>query len=183
MQQEEKIVERAKRGEAQAFEQLYETYFNRIYRYIMNRVSSQADAEDLTQQVFLKALESIGSFKWRGVSFSSWLFRIAHNQVVDHDRKGSREKTLPLDEERLVSSADPAIHIEKKLTGEQLFVSCKQLSDAQQEVISLRFAAGLSITKTSEAMGRSEGAVKVLQHDAIVRLRRILSSNEEEING
>jgi len=182
VQQEERLVGRAKQGEPEAFEQLYETYFDRIYRYIVIRVSNQADAEDLTQQVFLKALESIGSFRWRGVPFSSWLFRIAHNQVVDHYRKGSKRQTLPLDEENLLSDADPAAYAEQQLRGEQLAVACKQLTDAQREVISLRFAGGLSVAETARAMDKSEGAVRVMQHGALVRLRRILSLSEEKAN-
>ena len=183
MQQEERLVQRAKQGEPQAFEQLYEAYFDKIYRYVVLKVGNRADAEDLTQQVFLKALESIGSFRWRGVPFSSWLFRIAHNQVVDYFRKKSREKALPLDEARTVSVSDPAALAELRLKVEQLAAACEQLSEAQREVISLRFAGGLSVAETAKAMGRGDGAARVLQHEALVRLRRILSPGNEESNG
>lgn len=182
MQQEESLVRRAQQGEPEAFAQLYEVHFDRIYRYIVLKVRNQADAEDLTQQVFLKALESIGSYRWRGMPFSSWLFRIAHNQVVDHFRKRRKEKTLPLDETRAQSTVDPTLLAEQRLRMEQLAVACEQLSEAQQEVISLRFAGGLSVAETAKAMGKSEGAAKVLQHEALVRLRRILSSSNEEAN-
>ena len=183
MQQEESLVRRAQGGEPEAFAQLYEAHFNKMYRYIALRVRNQADAEDLTQQVFLKALESIGSYRWRGMPFSSWLFRIAHNQVVDHFRKRRKEKTLPLDEARAVSSADPTLLAEQRLRLEQLAVAYEQLTEAQREVISLRLAGGLSVAETAKVMAKSEGAVKVLQHDALVKLRRILSSSNEEANG
>jgi len=184
VQQEESLVRRAQQGEPEAFAQLYEAHFDKMHRYIVLRVRNQADAEDLTQQVFLKALESIGSYRWRGMPFSSWLFRIAHNQVVDHFRKRRKEKrTLPLDEARTVSGADPALLAEQRLRLEQLAVAYQQLTEAQREVISLRLAGGLSVAETAKVMGKSEGAVKVLQHDALVKLRRILSSSNEEANG
>lgn len=183
MQQEESLVQRAKQGEPEAFEQLYEAYFDKIYRYVVLKVGNRADAEDLTQQVFLKALESIGSFRWRGAPFSSWLFRIAHNQVVDYFRKKSREKTLPLDEARTVSVSDSAALAERKLKVEQLAAACERLTEAQRDVISLRFAGGLSVAETARAMGKSEGAARVLQHEALVRLRRILSPGNQEDNG
>ncbi len=183
VQQEESLVQQAQKGEPRAFEQLYEAHFDKIYRYIMLKVSAPADAEDLTQQVFVKALESIGSFRWRGVPFSAWLFRIAHNQVVDYYRKGTREGTLPLDEEIAVSPADPAALTERRLMMEQVATACRKLSEAQREVISLRFAGGLSVAETAQAMGKSEGAVKVLQHEALARLRRIMSFDSEGKNG
>ena len=115
--------------------------------------------------------------------FSSWLFRIAHNQVVDHFRKRRKERTLPLDEARAVSSADPTLLAEQRLRLEQLAVAYEQLTEAQREVISLRLAGGLSVAETAKVMAKSEGAVKVLQHDALVKLRRILSSSNEKANG
>jgi len=179
---EESLIQRAKKGEPEAFEQLYEANFDRIYRYLLLKVRNRADAEDMTQQVFLKALESIGSFRWRGVPFSAWLFRIARNQAVDYFRKKSKQAMLPLDEARSVSMADidPVALAEQKLRIEQLAVACQSLSEAQREVISLRFAGGLSVAETAKAMGKSEGAVKVSQHDAIVKLRLILSSSGGE---
>ena len=179
---EESLIQRAKQGEPEAFEQLYEANFDRIYRYLLLKVRNRADAEDMTQQVFLKALESIGSFRWRGVPFSAWLFRIARNQAVDYFRKKGKQMTLPLDEARSVTTADfdPVALAEQKLRIEQLAVACQSLSEAQREVISLRFAGGLSVAETARAMGKSEGAVKVSQHDAIVKLRHILSSSDGE---
>ena len=175
-------MRRAQQGEPEAFEQLYEAHFDKIYRYIMLRVRNREEAEDLTQQVFLKALESLGAYSWRGVPFSSWLFRIAHNQVVDYMRRGSKERLVPLDEARTLSGENPVALAEQKLRSEQLAMACEQLSEGQREVISLRFAGGLSVAETAKAMDRSEGAVKVLQHEALVRLRRIFSQISEEEN-
>ena len=175
-------MRRAQQGEPEAFEQLYEAHFNKIYRYIMLRVRNQAEAEDLTQQVFLKALESLGTYDWRGVPFSSWLFRIAHNQVVDHLRRENKMRMLPLDGAEMQSGEDPVALAERKLRLEQLAMACEQLTEAQREVISLRFAGGLSVAETAGAMGKSEGAAKVLQHDALVKLRKILFRKNDESN-
>lgn len=176
---EEDLIRRAQRREPEAFAQLYEENFDRIYRYVLLRVRNQADAEDITQQVFLKAIENIGSYRWRGMPFASWLFRIAHNLVVDHWKKISREKTdamapEDIDEMAVGSSSDPATMAELKFDIRQLSMACEQLSDGQREIISLRFAGGLSVAESAKVMGKSEGAVKVLQHAALVKLRRIM---------
>ncbi len=174
MQNEESLVQRAQRGDQDAIARLYEGYFDRIYRYIALRVGSREDAEDITEQVFLRVLESIGSFKWRGIPFAAWLFRIAHNQVIDHLRKTAKGEGLPLDESKASAAMEAELLVEQKLDIEQLLVAVKHLTEAQQEVISLRFAAGLSIAETARAMGRSEGAIKALQHSALVALRKRL---------
>jgi len=182
-------VRRAQRREPDAFGQLYEEHFDRIYRYVVLRVRNQADAEDITQQVFLKALENIGSYRWRGMPFASWLFRIAHNLVVDHWKKKSREKVVvvvapeEIDQVAASPSNDPATLAELKFDMKQLSVACEQLSDGQREIISLRFAGGLSVAEAAKVMGKSEGAVKVLQHAALVKLRRILCPSVEEVHG
>ena len=183
MQQEKELVRRAQQRDPEAFRQLYEENFNKIYRYLTLKVGNRTEAEDLTQQVFLKALESISSYKWRGMPFSSWLFRIAHNQAVDYFRKGSKEKSVLLDEARTVVGADPALLTEQRVTVEQLNLACKRLTEAQQEVISLRFAGGLSIAEVAEVMGKNQGAIKALQHSAIVALRQILPRGDEEQDG
>jgi RNA polymerase sigma-70 factor, ECF subfamily len=184
---EEDLVRRAQRREPEAFGQLYEEHFDRIYRYVMLRVRTQADAEDITQQVFLKALENIGSYRWRGMPFASWLFRIAHNLVVDYWKKKSREKVAAVAPEEIdelaASPNDPAALAELNFDMKQLAAACEQLTDGQREIVSLRFAGGLSVAEAAKVMGKSDGAVKVLQHAALVKLRRILCSTGEEANG
>ena len=97
MQTEQQLIENAKAGSETAFEQIYEEYFDRIYAYIAARIGNRFDAEDLTEDVFVRALQSIGSFKWQGISIGAWLFRIAHNVTVDHLRKNSRRQTVPIE--------------------------------------------------------------------------------------
>jgi RNA polymerase sigma-70 factor (ECF subfamily) len=158
-----------------ALTQIYEENFDRIYRYIVLKIGDRTEAEDMTQQVFLNVLKSISSYKWQGMPFTSWLYRIAHNQVVDFLRKRSRRATVPLDESIPSLRDDPESAAMQRLEIEGLAVAAKKLTAAQQEVISLRFAAELSVAEVARVMGKSEGAVKALQHSAIVALRKTLS--------
>ena len=174
MQNEQSLVHRAQRGDKEAFTQLYESHFDKIYRYVVLRIGNKTEAEDVTQQVFLKALQSIPSFKWKGIPFSAWLFRIAHNLVVDYLRKVKKVVITPLDESSVKSDSNPQLLVEQRLDIEQLISATKRLTRAQREVISLRFAGELSVTESAKAMGKSEGAVKALQHSAIVALRKAL---------
>ncbi len=175
MQDEENLVRRAKQRDQEAFAQLYEGYFDKIYRYVAIRIGDRMEAEDITQQVFLNAIKAISSFRWRGIPFSAWLFRIAHNQVVDYLRRKAKRPAIPLDESLVASDYDPQLIAGQKLDIERLHSATGKLTPAQQEVISLRFAGELSIAQVARIMGRSEGAVKALQHSAIVALRKTLS--------
>ncbi len=174
MQDEEQLVQRAKQHDEEAFAQLYEEYFDKIYRYVALRIGDRMEAEDLTQQVFLNAIKAISSFRWKGVPFSAWLFRIAHNQVVDYLRKKKKRVSIPLEESLVASDDDPQLILERKLNIEQLTSATRKLTLAQQEVVSLRFAGEMSVAQVAKVMGRSEGAVKALQHSAIVALREVL---------
>lgn len=179
MQDEQNLVRRAQQHDQEAFAQLYEGHFDKIYRYVTFKIGNETEAEDMTQQVFLNALQSISSFKWKGIPFSAWLFRIAHNQVVDYFRK-KKQATVPLDESLASNDDNPQSVVEQKLDIEQLILATKQLTGAQREVISLRFAGELPIAQVAKAMGKSQGAVKALQHSAIVALRKTLRVTEDE---
>jgi RNA polymerase sigma-70 factor (ECF subfamily) len=181
VQDEERLVRRAQHRDQEAFAQLYEEHFDKIYRYVTLKIGNETEAEDMTQQVFLNALQSISSFKWKGIPFSAWLFRIAHNQVVDYLRSKKRT-AVPLDESLTSSNSNdnPQLVVEQKLDIEQLLLATKQLTEAQREVISLRFASELPIAQVAKVMGKSQGAVKALQHSAIVALRKTLRVTENE---
>ena len=173
---EESLVKRAQQRDTAAFATIYEEYVDRVYRYILLRVGIHMDAEDLTEQVFLKALESIGSFKWRGAPFGAWHFRIAQNLVIDFQRRKARRPTAPLEDWEAVATGDPQGDVELKLSIEELVAAVARLTEAQRQVIALRFGAGLSIAETAGAMNKNEGAVKALQHSAVASLRRILNT-------
>ena len=176
MQDEESLVQRAKQQDQEAFAQLYEEYFDKIYRYVALKIGDKTEAEDMTQQVFLKALQSISSFKWKGIPFSAWLYRIAHNQVVDYLRKKKKRPATLFDESLASSASDtnPQLMAERSLDIEQLLSATQRLTEAQREVISLRFTSELSTDEVAKIMGKSQGAVKALQHSAIVALRKTL---------
>jgi RNA polymerase sigma-70 factor (ECF subfamily) len=172
VQDERDLVRSAQQHDGEAFAQLYDKYFNKIYRYVAFKVGNKAEAEDMAQQVFVSALQNISSFKWRNIPFSAWLFRIAHNKVVDYLRKKSRQATVPLEGIQVVSASDPQRTAELRLDIEWLKAATGELTAAQREVITLRFAGDLPIAQVAQIMGKSQGAVKALQHSAIIALRK-----------
>ena len=178
MQDEEELVRRARQHDQQAFSRLYEEYFDKIYRYIVIKIGNETEAEDMTQQVFLNALQSISSFKWQGVPFSAWLYRIAHNQVVDYLRKRAKRPAAieddPSDIRDNNTHTDPQHTVEQSVDIEQVLTATQQLTEAQREVIFLRFTSDLSTAEVAKIMGKSPGAIKALQHSAIVALRKAL---------
>jgi len=181
VQKEEDLVREAVSGDQKAFAQLYEVHFDKIYRYVYLKIGDRADAEDMTQQVFLSALRSIASFRWQGTPFTAWLFRIAHNQIVDHLRKKTRRPILVEIDETAPSGSDNPEHMaELNLSIERLTEATSHLTEAQKEVISLRFAGGLSIDEVAKAMGKKPGAIKALQHAAVIALRKLLVVEEND---
>lgn len=171
---EEQLIQRAINGDQDAFTQIYDLHFDKIYRYIYVKVRSQAEAEDLTQDVFIKAYEGIHSYKWRNLPFTAWLFKIAHNRVIDYVRKASKEKKASLDEAGAIASDDPAYITEQNFEIYQLKIALQQLPEAQREVAALRFISELSIAEVAKTLGKSEGTIKALQFNAIASLRKLL---------
>lgn len=178
MSTEEILVKQAIEGNEEAFAQLYEGHFDKIYRYVYFKVGNRMEAEDLTQEVFLRALGAISSYKWRQLPFSSWLFRIAHNRVIDYFRKQKKARLTRLDERTLDTEDNPMVIAEQFLERTQLMAALEKLSPAQREVISLRFIAELPITEVARTLGKSEGTVKALQYSGIVALRKILTEKK-----
>jgi RNA polymerase sigma-70 factor (ECF subfamily) len=176
VQDEESLIRRAQQHDEMALTQIYEENFDKIYRYIVLKIGDRTEAEDMAQQVFLNAFKSISSYKSKGNPISSWLFRIAHNQMVDYFRKKSKRATVPLDETLAGGGGDPGLEAEHKIAVEQLVRATGKLTGAQREVISLRFAGELSVAQVAGIMGKSEGAIKALQHSAIISLRKILAA-------
>jgi RNA polymerase sigma-70 factor (ECF subfamily) len=179
--QERDIVQRARSGDQQALGELYDLYFPRIYRYLLARTGNPAEAEDVTEEVFVRVLGAISGFQWRQAPFAAWLFRIARNQFVSHIRKnGARRQEIPLAASVPDRAPDPLIRVEDRLFFEQIFDIARALPQAQREVLWFRFAVGLSVSDTARALGKREGNVKVLQHKAIARLQKLLARPELE---
>jgi RNA polymerase sigma-70 factor (ECF subfamily) len=178
--EEESLVRRAQQQDQEALSEIFEIYFDRLYSYMASRIGNRAEAEDMTQQVFLKVLQSLPRYRWRGMPFSAWLFRIARNLVIDYHRGQGRARTVPLETALCRDSDDPVQIAEQRLTLEEVNQALSQLSESQQDVIRLRFAGELSVAEVAGIMGKSEGAIKALQHSAMVALRRVLLVGERE---
>ncbi len=174
------LVDRAKRGDGDALAGLYDAYVQRIYRYVALRLRDASEAEDLTEQVFMKMLESIASFQPSRAPFSAWLFRIAHNLVVDHQRKQrSRARYIQM-EAPLLRSEDPSELAVVEVQMAAVREAVKKLPASQQQVIALRFGGQQSIAEVAQVMSRSQAAVKSLQYKAIQTLRAMLDGRGED---
>lgn len=173
---ERATVDRAREGDQQALADIYDWYMPRVYRYTVARVSNTHEAEDLTEEVFLKLLGAIGDFRWRDVPFSSWVFRIAHNCVATHYRRSAQRggPTSEIPPELADGRHNVALAIEEQITMEEVRAAAARLPEAQREVIAMRFAVGLSIADTAKALGKREGNVKALQHKAVAKLQKML---------
>ncbi|MCD6552798.1 MAG: sigma-70 family RNA polymerase sigma factor [Anaerolineae bacterium] len=173
------LVARAKQFDRAAIAELYRRYVQRIYRYVYYRVGDESTAEDLTAEVFLRALEGLESYSYRGVPFVAWLYRIAQARVADYHRRwGRRGETLPLDEKLVGMDDDLATFAEHREAYEDLYTALQQLTEEQQQVIALKFLAGLKNAEVAYVLGKTEGAVKALQHRALASLQRILGEDE-----
>lgn len=169
------IVKKAANGDSAAFTQLYEIYFDRVYKYIYFRIKKQSETEDLTQEVFIKAMNAIASYKIGETPFAAWLFRIAHNQIIDYARKTGRVQIESLNEATTsLLIEDPVVNAESNIEVEELMRAIETLPPAQQEVITLRFVGGLALAEVAQLLGKSIGTVKALQFNATESLKKKL---------
>jgi RNA polymerase sigma-70 factor (ECF subfamily) len=180
VQDEESLVRQAQQNSQQALCRLYEEYFERVYRYVALRVENRLDAEDITSQVFVKVIKSLSSYKPRGVPFSAWIFRIARNQVIDHVRKHSAMMETAWVEPAAISQEDPTSVAESNMAIDEMVRAVALLTEAQREVIELRFGAELSTAETAKIMGKTEGSVKALQRSALLALRKHLAEEDDD---
>lgn len=174
---EQELVERAKKDPV-AFGLLYERYVDRIYQYIFYRTGNRQEAEDLTARTFFRALDKIDGYTYRGVPFSAWLYRIAHNLVANWHRDRRHRHLIPLDELVLKTTGRraPERLVEKHERDHALRQAISRLSGDRQQLLILKFAEGMSNAGIGKVMGRSEGAIKSLYHRALVALRKDLES-------
>jgi RNA polymerase sigma-70 factor (ECF subfamily) len=173
------LVERAQKGDRAALEELYLIHFDRIYGYLHVSVGNRHDAEDLTTQTFLKMLESIGKFRWQSAPFSAWLFRIAHNLAMDYFRAGKRwqpEEEVPEPEPDESTSAEAGAL--ESIGRKSMLELIDELSPEQQQVLTLKFVFNFANAETATILGKTEGAVKSLQHRALVSLQKQLEKRE-----
>jgi RNA polymerase sigma-70 factor (ECF subfamily) len=167
------LVERAQRGDRNALEELYLIHFDRIYSYLHMSVGNRHDAEDLTTQTFLKMLESIGKFRFQAAPFSAWLFRIAHNLAMDHFRAARRwqpEEEVP----EPVGDEEPSAETQalQSIGRQSMLELIEDLSSEQQQVLTLKFVFNFPNAEVATILGKTEGAIKSLQHRALVSLQK-----------
>lgn len=174
------LVKRIKKDPA-AFGLVYERYITKIYNYVYYRVGNHHDAEDLTSRVFYRALTHIKDYSDRGVPFSAWLYRIAHNLVANWHRDHARRQDLALDEVTLVGAAFemPEWVAETNEQRRWLLTAIHNLPEERQELLILKFVEQLSNAEVGHIMGRTEGAIKSLYHRTLLALRDELLKNVE----
>lgn len=174
--EQDALLEQAIQGNPEALTALYDQYADKIYSYIYHRVGHSDLAEDLTGQVFMRMLEAIRTGRaWRS-SFSGWLYRIAHNLVIDHYRRRGRATFTELDETTPARSphGDPFQAAEATFDTQRLRAAVHSLTEEQAQVITLRFLEEMSIAETAEIMGKTQGAIKAQQYRAVLALRRLM---------
>ncbi len=171
--EEQVILERAARGDSEAFGKLYEQYVERIFNYVYYRTGDVHDAEDLTARVFHRALNHIGNYTDRGLPFSAWLYRIAHNLIANWHRDRSRHQEIPLSEAPTIhyKGDPPETALIQSQEREAILKIVQGLPAERQNLIILKFVEHLSNLEIGEIMGRSEGAVKSLYHRTLLALR------------
>jgi len=175
-QDESQLIQRARQGDLAAVSELYNLHVDRIYQYVRYRTGDEQTAEDITAEVFLRAIESLGSYTDQGAPFMAWLYRIAHARVIDYWRSLKRRQTAPLDDPLLQDSlvaTDDAIDVDF-LQNRSLWSAVQQLTDDQQNVIILKFVQGLGNAEIAQVLGKTEGAIKALQRRALEALTRLL---------
>jgi RNA polymerase sigma-70 factor, ECF subfamily len=174
-QQLRRLVEQAQQGDRDALEELYLLHFDRIYSYLHMSVGNRHDAEDLTTQVFVRMLESIGKFRWRSAPFSAWLFRIAHNLAMDHFRANKRwqpEEEVPEPDPGEGSAAEEEAL--ESIGRQSMLQLIEKLSHEQQQVLTLKFVFNFSNADAATILDKTDGAIKSLQHRALASLQRQL---------
>jgi len=179
---EENAVRLASQGNAEAFTYIYEQNVTRIYNYIYYRIGSEADAEDLTARVFHRAFGHINSYVEKGVPFSAWLYRIAHNLTANWHRDNHRRKEVSLEEQYDIPLHEdmPELTLEKSQEKETLLKAIRRLPPARQQLILLKFLEDLSNGEIAVIMKRTEGAIKSLYHRSLISLREELNQINEQ---
>jgi RNA polymerase sigma-70 factor, ECF subfamily len=182
IRRQEELVRRAKSGEPAALSQLHAEHAERVYRYFIGRLDGRVEtAEDLTSEVFLRMLQRLGRYESRGLPFSAWLFRIAHNLLVDYVRHQPRDQHLPLDAAQDAPAPRGEQELHRVADRCDLTRALNRLTRGQRDVVELRFVAGLSVAEAMVVVGKSQDAVKKLQARGLVALRHWLLNSSGSI--
>jgi len=177
-QRSSETIAKAKAGDPNAVAVLYRQHQAGVYRYMLYRLNDHHAAEDLTSEVFVRMIRSLGSYNANGVPFQAWLYRIAHNLAIDYYRQNGRYKQVEFHENLMETGVDPARAVERRLTAENIHSALRDLNENQREVIVLRFIVRMPIAETALVLHKSEDAIKGLQRRALENLRQSLSEME-----
>ena len=172
------LVVRATHRDFEAFGELYGIYLDRIYKYVLGHLGERMAAQDIMEEVFLKAWKAIDSCKGREQTFSAWLYRIAHNHLIDYLRKRQKRQTTEISVENLADIDDVGQRMELKMEQQRLLEAISGLPDNQRQVIILRFIEGIDNREAGRIMGKSEGNIRIIQMRALRALRNRLSGEK-----
>jgi RNA polymerase sigma-70 factor (ECF subfamily) len=172
--QDAKLAQRAKKGDEAAFAEIYNRHYDDIYTYIFYRLNDGEAAQDLAGEVFVRLVERIDSFTYRGRPILAWLYTIARNLLIDHQRQQGRAVLLPLNEHLVSSNSGPPEAVERGLTRDCLIRCLQHLTEDQQRVILHKMLEGRSNAEVADLMNKTQGAIKSLQHRALASLRRAM---------
>ncbi|MFC1872790.1 RNA polymerase sigma factor [Chloroflexota bacterium] len=173
-----KLVDKATDCDSEAFGRLYDMYVDRVYRHIYYRVSNSADAEDLVQQVFIKAWQAIGRYKRTASPFLAWLIKISHNLIIDFYRSRKSEVYIDFDIISTNPETDPAHLAEAIFSQKEIRQAINKLHGDQQQVILMRYIEDFSYKEIAVALGKSEGAIRVILHRGLAKLKTILDKDQ-----
>ncbi len=169
------LIWRAQAGDRLAFRQIYERYARQVFAFLLGYLRDPDQAEDLTQETFVRVWQALPKYREQG-SFRAWLFRIARRLAIDAVRRQKRHPQAPLWEVRDQHATDPLASLEHQQTVQEVMQALDTLKEEYRTVLVLRFLVGLNVAETAAVLGRSKGAVRVLQHRALQALRRRLKA-------
>ncbi len=171
---EKEIIHRAQRGDRDALATLYREHYSAIFNYFFYRLGDQTTAEDLTAEVFVRMVDKIDGYRYRGKPILAWLYTIARNLLINYRQRAENAPKLPLEERLVASDGNPVQAAERRLTVDCLQLALNYLTDVQRQVIIGKFIEGRSTAEVAKILNKTEGAIKSLQHRALGALRRAM---------
>ncbi len=183
LEAEKQYIKEAQAGNKESFAQLYRHYLPQIFRFVYLKVNNKAEAEDLTHEVFLNTWQNLKTYTHREFPFSSWLYRIARNEVIDFYRTNKKEVRLELVEEDFIKIPETeSLNLDQSLELEKIKKLFQHLTQEQQDVLIMRFIEDLSPKEVSAALNKSEGAVRIIQHRGLNELKKLIYKNDGNNN-
>jgi len=171
---EEKLIREAKQGKTESFSKLYDHYLAPIYRFIYLKVNQRETVEDLTHEVFLNAWQNIRSYRLQGFPFSSWLYQIARNRIIDYYRTRKNHVSLEnIDPDIVKTAGSVELALDQEFSLEKITAAIRNLGDDQQDVLLMRFIEDLPHQEIAQILEKSEGAVRLIQHRALNELKKL----------